>query len=38
MASVRMTNELRIDIRQNAERAYELANPCLLYTSDAADE
>ena len=27
MASVRMTNELRIDIRQNAERAYELANP-----------
>ena len=27
MASVRMTNELRIDIRRNAERAYELANP-----------
>ena len=27
MASVRMTNELRLDIRRNAERAYELANP-----------
>jgi hypothetical protein len=27
MASVRMTNELRMDIRRNAERAYELANP-----------
>ncbi len=27
MASVRMTNELRLDIRRDAERAYELANP-----------
>lgn len=27
MASVRMTNELRYDIRRNAENAYDLANP-----------
>ena len=27
MASVRMTNELRADIRRKAEKAYEAANP-----------
>ena len=27
MASVRMTNELRMDIRRKAEQAYQLANP-----------
>ena len=37
MASVRMTNELRYDIRRNAENAYDLANPEPLPSTEYAD-